>query len=265
MNSDPTPEFAVASLGALRMRASWRSEDLHSSPHNRLFWITRGTARHSVNCITCGYGPNTAIFVPPETMFSIELPAQVQGLMLQMPADPYLRLPEASLLLRISQIESQGMLTGYIDNIEREIAAAAPAMDRALAGHSLLISTWIERMLARYGNAQTRNKAHLLVENFASLMENQFRQGHSVADFAALLGVTPTHLSRVCRSAAGRPAHALLTERLTSEARRLLADTKMSAKDIADYLGYSSPAYFTRAFSQESGKTPSAFRAGLAA
>jgi AraC-like DNA-binding protein len=74
------------------------------------------------------------------------------------------------------------------------------------------------------------------------------------------LQVTPTHLSRVCREASGRPAHALLVERIMSEARRLLIDTDMPAREIAETLGFSSAAYFTRAFHQATARTPTEFR-----
>jgi AraC-like DNA-binding protein len=35
----------------------------------------------------------------------------------------------------------------------------------------------------------------------------------------------------------------------------------MPVKDIAQRLGFTSPAYFSRAFQNETGKSPSAFRA----
>jgi AraC-like DNA-binding protein len=34
----------------------------------------------------------------------------------------------------------------------------------------------------------------------------------------------------------------------------------MPAREVADQLGFSSAAYFTRAFQQAAGRTPSAFR-----
>ena len=79
-------------------------------------------------------------------------------------------------------------------------------------------------------------------------------------DYAAELGVTPTHLSRVCNSACGRPASAILADRVHYEARRLLSETRTPVKDIARDLGFMSAAYFTRAFQKKTGKTPSGFR-----
>jgi|SRR6056297_455207 AraC-like DNA-binding protein len=256
----PRHGYTVYSLGKLRMREPWRLELLHSVPRHRLYWITRGQGRVTVNCITRGYGPNTAIFVPAGGQLALELSSQAQGLELCMPALEALGLPQGAFHLRISNIEAQASLTSHLEKIEREIAAVAPAMDRALAGYALLVSAWMTRELTRQEGAILRERTHRLAELFGETVELQFRSGKGVADYAQALQVTPTHLSRVCKEAAGRPAHALLTERIMHEARRLLLDTDMPAKEVAEQLGFSSAAYFTRAFQQSTGHAPSDYR-----
>ena len=46
------------------------------------------------------------------------------------------------------------------------------------------------------------------------------------------------------------------------EAKRLLAVTKKSAVEIAEYLGYSSQSYFVKVFKKIHGVTPGKFRKG---
>jgi AraC-like DNA-binding protein len=99
-----------------------------------------------------------------------------------------------------------------------------------------------------------------LVARYSSLLERNFRSGMGVADFASALGVTPTHLTRCCKQACGKPASALLHDRLIFEARTMLAETRIPVGQIAGALGFASPAYFTRAFQHKTGKSPSAFR-----
>ncbi|MBF9029899.1 helix-turn-helix domain-containing protein [Rhodobacterales bacterium HKCCE3408] len=252
--------YTVTSLTKLRMLAPWRMQELHGTEHHRLYWITRGQGRVIVSCVSRGYGPNTAIWVPGRTMMALELPAQIQGLELVIPTGQDLDLPDGPRHLRISNIESQGNLTSAIERIEREIVGQAPAMERALRAYGLLISTGLERELARQDGRLGTKPAHRLAMAFSALLEGSYHQGFGVADFARELGVTPTHLSRVCRTAAGRPAHALIHERLMHEARLLLADTRMPARAVAERLGFSSAAYFTRAFAAYTGRTPSEFR-----
>ncbi|MCR9067318.1 MAG: AraC family transcriptional regulator [Rhodobacteraceae bacterium] len=259
--------YAVTSLGKHRMREAWRVENLHSDRQHRLFWITRGQGRVFLRGVTRGYGPNNAIYAPSGVQLALELPPQTQGLVLRLPEAAELGLPREPFHLRITAIEAQGILTSHLEKVDREISAAAPAMDRALNGYGLLISAWMTRELSRredhdahHGGDAGHHASHHLAARFSDLMETQFRSGQGIAQYAAALQVTPTHLSRVCKEATGRPAHALLTERVMYEAMRLLTDTDMPAREIAETLGFSSPAYFTRAFTQATGHPPSAFR-----
>lgn len=263
---------SVASLGKLRLQGAWRVELLHAEARNRLYWITRGQGRVSIKCVTRGYGPNTAIFVPANVPMALELASQTQGLQLCLPSDLGLHLPKEPFQMRVSGIESQATITSHIEKIEGELSARAPAMDTALDAYSLLVSTWMARELSFHdapGDTAPRTvlkggaapeKSHRLVELFAERMEAQFRNGTGVAALARQLHVTPTHLSRVCREASGRPALALLNERIMYEARRLLLETDLPAREVALQLGFSSAAYFTRAFNQAVGRTPSEFR-----
>ena len=81
-----------------------------------------------------------------------------------------------------------------------------------------------------------------------------------MADYAETLDVTPTHLTRAVKSATGKTAADLVTERVLHEARVLLSETQQPARQIAAYLGFGSAAYFTRFIQQHTGLTPSKLR-----
>lgn len=252
--------YRVTSLAKLRNDAPWRHATLHSQPRPQLFWFTRGQGRFSIGAVTRGYGPNTAVLIPAATMMSLELSGQVQGELLELPLDPTLNLPNVPFHIRVTSVEAQSQFSGYLDKIEQEIAAHAVAHEEALRAYGLLVSVWISRQLAVHDGSILRDKTHVLAEKYAALLERGFRSGKGVSDYAEQLGVTPTHLSRICRDASGRPALAILQERVIHEACRMLIDSDMAARDIAAALGFSSAAYFTRAFSKLTGSTPSEFR-----
>jgi AraC-like DNA-binding protein len=112
-------------------------------------------------------------------------------------------------------------------------------------------------------HALASDSARRLAAAFTSLVEAEYRSGQSINEYASKLGVTPTHLTRSCKQACGRPASAILADRVHFEARKLLRETQRPVKDIASALGFSSAAYFTRAFQKHTGLTPSAFRRDL--
>ncbi|MGI9395220.1 MAG: helix-turn-helix transcriptional regulator, partial [Boseongicola sp.] len=104
------------------------------------------------------------------------------------------------------------------------------------------------------------NAAHRLTEAYTTLIERDYSEPVGVKHFAKILGVTPTHLSRACRQVSGLAALDILTDRRHFEACRLLKDSQLPVATIAKRTGFSSPAYFTRAFSARAGSSPSKFR-----
>jgi AraC family transcriptional activator of pobA len=103
-----------------------------------------------------------------------------------------------------------------------------------------------------------------LLRRFDALLELHYRDHWKVSDYARALAVTPTHLSRIARATTGQPASRLIDARVMREARRNLAYTNMSVSAIADALGFTDLAYFSRVFTRALGRSPRAFRASLA-
>ena len=99
-----------------------------------------------------------------------------------------------------------------------------------------------------------------MFRRFETLLEQHFLEHWSVADYAAALAVTPTHLSRLTKAATGHAASELIQERIIREARRNLVYTNLPVSTIAYALGFSDPAYFSRLFSGAAGLSPRRFR-----
>ncbi|MGM0856920.1 MAG: helix-turn-helix domain-containing protein [Pseudomonadota bacterium] len=113
--------------------------------------------------------------------------------------------------------------------------------------------------IKRYGPRQhDRGRHHL--ENFQALIEQRYREQPSIEQLAEQLGVSSAHLNMLCRLFAGRSALQLLHERLLLEATRQLTYTNMTIGQVADSLGFSEPAYFTRFFKRNTALSPRDFR-----
>jgi AraC-like DNA-binding protein len=123
------------------------------------------------------------------------------------------------------------------------------------------LGVWLERQAVKAAADTPRpDAARRLVARYTALLEREFRSGAGVGDLAAELGVTPTHLTRCCKQSCGRSAHDIMADRRIFEARRLLAETDQPVGQIGSSLGFASAAYFTRAFQNMTGHSPSAFR-----
>lgn len=255
------PRARILPVTRLAQGGRWRVEAMRALPEPCLLWFTRGQGRITLGGLTRGYGAHNAIFIPAGVMHGFEVGAQTQGSAVFFGRDGDMALPRTAQHLRIRDSGPQVELSGLIEAATRELDSPRPGAERAAQMHLGLIGVWLERQGAVTPNeAQPSDAARKLVARYVDLLERDFRTGHGIADFATALGVTPTHLTRVCRQTCARSAHDLLQDRRLYEARRLLADTATPVKDISDRLGFTSAAYFTRAFHQKTGKTPSAFR-----
>jgi len=99
-----------------------------------------------------------------------------------------------------------------------------------------------------------------LMRRFIARLNQRYNTGDTVRDYAKELGVTTTHLTRICRETSGKPATQMIQDRTLEAARLMLTRSNIKIGEISSQLGFSSPAYFTRLFSEKNGQSPKAFR-----
>ena len=249
----------VETLATAQRREAWRSDAARSLDHPILFWIARGQGRFMVDCRLRGISPNTAIFVPRNTLFSYEMFAGPQGMVISLPNDESIGFPRRPALVRATQVQSQVELTGLIDALARELSELRTGQRRAIQAHLMMIAVWLDRLLSELPPEQL-GKSDQVLSRFSHVVAINHRDGKSIGEFAADLNITPTHLTRLTQGAVGKPASAILNERIITAACEALAHTDQPIKVIAERLGFSSPAYFTRAFHAQTGENPTGFR-----
>jgi AraC-like DNA-binding protein len=260
MMDTPKPALALATISHGGSAGRWRTEAMRSHATARLIRIAKGQGRITVAGLTNGYGPNNLIYIPPHTMYGMEVGPTVFGQSLTIPdATDW---PDAPFHLRLMDVDPQKELVTFIEAIERELQ---PGRDLRVADcYFGLLTIFVERQLKARDpaniDARRASAAAKLVARYTALIAREFHSDSGVAEFAATLDVTPTHLTRCCRKTCGRSALALLNDRIHYEACVLLKETATPIQNIAQSLGFHSPAYFTRSFHEKSGQTPSDFR-----
>ena len=255
----PTILPHVETLAAAGRNEVWRSDTARSLDHPILYWITRGQGRFMLDCKMRGLGPNTAVFIPANTLFSYEVFAQPQGMVVSLPNDPTAGFPQRPALLRATSVQAQGELNVLIDALSRELVELRTGQRRAIQAHVMMIAVWLDRLLSHQPQEKS-GKSDRVLRKFSHVVSINHRDGKSVGEFAADLEVTPTHLTRLTQGSIGKPASALIQERVIHAACDALLHSDRPVKDIAERLGFTSAAYFTRAFQSQIGKSPSDFR-----
>lgn len=262
-----SPPVEVLSVTRMVQGGRWRTEAMRSYDRPVLIWFTRGQGRLTIAGRSSGYSPHNLVFLPRQTMHGFSTMGPVLGSLVFLPDGQEYDWPGEPLHLRIHEAQAQRELTAIIEAMQREASGGEELADRALAHHAGLLAVWLTRTAESHADlpnpspaTRLDTAAHRLAEAFTALVERDFRNPAGVQHYASRLGVTPTHLSRVCRKVAGRPALDILTDRRHFEARRLLRDTNVQISEIARQCGFASAAYFTRAFRSRTGQSPSEFR-----
>ncbi len=254
-------DITITTLPQFSGGAEWRLTLAHDRPAHLLIWITRGQGRILLDGMRRGVGAHNTLFIPAESIFALDLGRQTTGHVVQIPVGTDLRLPEIPRHLRIRDVQSQGELTGLIEAATREHQGTRALRNDALEAHAALMSVWLRRQIVLDEHVpEKRNAAARLSQRFCALLPARHASGAPMADYAADLGVTATHLTRAVKAATGKTAAELLTERILHASRTLLADTDQPARAIAHHLGFGSAAYFTRFIQHHTGQPPSKLR-----
>ncbi|MDR2230773.1 AraC family transcriptional regulator [Elizabethkingia ursingii] len=220
---------------------------------------------------------SSIFFINSNQHFNIETVGEESGLMIYYNRDFYcVQIHDAEvacdgiLFNNLSNIPVIGlsptdkiMITYIFKAIEEEfkvVKAQREEMLRVYLKQIIILST-------RLWSMQHLDKAHDATDNdtaffrqFSLLVENHYREKHTVADYAELMGIAPKTLTHKLRKMNMAQPNEVIKDRIILEAKRLLIYTEMSAKQIAYALGYEDPAYFNRLFSSKVGDNTSNFR-----
>jgi len=99
-----------------------------------------------------------------------------------------------------------------------------------------------------------------IYQEFQQLIDLNFTEQHSLSFYTDKLGISARNLTSCTKIYTGKSAKQLIIVRLTTEAKRLLAFTSLSLKEIATTLGFEETSYFIRLFRIQTSQTPGTYR-----
>ncbi len=253
----------------------WKIEPhFHPTLHQLLF-VRSGRGTALAECSLRAYRPPALVVVPAGAVHGYEFEPGTEGFVASitddLPRELALREPGIDTLFdspAIIELDAEAFEAG---DLERSFAMFARELERPARGRRLALEGCVRVILAnvlRLSDAFAATSAdaalgrrRALVARFRDLIEDEFRDSRSVADYASALNVSESRLRRACLSVTEQSPIQIIHGRIVLEARRELLHTRRTVSEIAYALGFDDPAYFTRFFSQRTGLTPSAFRA----
>lgn len=159
--------------------------------------------------------------------------------------------------------------TGEAKRIDDLIGSLMQELAWAKAGHDMAVQAALLSILVialRKGGPwpsvhPDSGRYQTIVARLRERIEARFRLREPVSAHAAALGTSETALRIACQRVAGSSPAAMLDQRALVEARRALIFSDLSVGEIAYSLGFEDPAYFSRFFARNVGRSPRRYRA----
>ena len=105
------------------------------------------------------------------------------------------------------------------------------------------------------------NRQADIFKRFCDLVVQHYRESHEIQYYANLLNLTPKHLSKVIRAAAGISPAEWIEQYVTAQAKRLIKTrATQTLQETAYLLGFSEPTSFYRYFKRVTGMTAKQYR-----
>jgi AraC family transcriptional activator of pobA len=263
----------VETIAARSRLHSWVIEPHRHRDLHQVLLIERGRADVRLDGRDTGLRAPGAIVVPPRAVHSFRFQPDTVGLVVSFAPALAHEVTAASPGL-MSFLEQPAVVECDRHAFEatdlwtlgtmllREFGRSARGRHAALRG---LIGALLANLvrLAREATPLQRtapSRDHELVARFRELVERRFREHPPLVQYIAELRTSEARLRRACLAVTGQPPVELVHSRVLVEAERQLRYTSMPVTQVAYYLGFEDPAYFTRFFKRRMGLSPRAFR-----
>ena len=270
-----TVEFAIRRIEPLSPAVLRSALAIHRHDFYEIAWITGGQGGIWIDLDHYRVGPNTLCFLSPGQIHAWEVAGDPAGFLLGFTHRFFTESPDdASALIKLPFFYGVGAAPVLSVNEEQTelftqtCSQLLRESHLALLGQGAILRSYMRILLlearrlrdTQAGVNHLEEASFALTKQFVLLVDAHYLDTSSVADYAAMLHVTTNHLVKTVKRSLGHPPGQIIRDRLLLEAKRLLRYADMPVAEIATYLNFEDPSYFSRFFREKTGLTPTEFR-----
>ncbi len=171
--------------------------------------------------------------------------------------------PEFSYMRKAIQLNCYDYILKPIDyeEFERVLTELVAKMEAVDAGESgSLGEAWTVLNDETMGQEARGGKERDVEQEVKKYVREHMVDNIAVADIAEELHFNPQYLMRTFKAKTGMSIMEYIIQARVTTAKRILRETELPVKIVADMTGYADYAYFTRVFRKSTGQSPTEYR-----
>lgn len=254
--------------------------ELTTQPHRhrdfQIVWFTRASGEHIVDFVSYPLEDNMVFLLGPGQVHQL-LDASIFGFSITFTEAFYFSNrhdrealydfttlfddSQAYAPIRVSRPAAENF-SHLITLMRNELAVQIEGSNSAVIKHYLNAFLLLMEREKKHNAANSPELLHhdARIVKLRQLVERYFRSEHKADFYAGQFALTAKRLNEITREVLNKTVTDMVRDRLVLEAKRQLAFSHRSVKEICYELGFEDPAYFSRFFRNHTASSPHAFR-----
>jgi AraC-like DNA-binding protein len=268
-------EFEIVDLSELYTKSKHILTHLHRADFYHIIWFEDCHVTHWVDFEPIKIKPHALLFLKKDVVHRFDDKEKVKGKVFLF-TDSFFCKTESDTkflrqsilfndLLEVSPVAIQSQSAQFNALLQLMTAEMETANDEFQANilqnllHNFLL--FAEREKLKQNFTPIKKSANLdYVILFKDLLEVDFKTQKQVAYYAKKIIISEKRLNQATTKTLGKTPKEIIDDRIVLEAKRILAHTNESIKEIAYHLGFQEPTNFIKYFKKNASVTPTEFR-----
>lgn len=268
-------EFEIVDIETLFKEFKDTLTTTHRTGFYHIIWFQEGNPTHLVDFNPIKIKPNTLLFLNKDIVQKFDSKTKFSGKAILFTDSFFCKTENDTKFLRnnilfndlfsISQIQAQNQSKLFADLFQQMTDELQNDKDNSQADilqnllHNLLLHSERERRKQNF--TEIKKSVDLdCVMLFKDLLEISYKSQKQVNYYAKQIIITEKRLNQATTKVLGKTSKEIINDRVLLEAKRILAHTTESVKEIAFHLGFEEPTNFIKYFKKHCTITPIEFR-----
>ena len=267
-------QFELYDLSTYRKKSGKKAATPHSHSYYQIIWFFEDGGEHAVDFKTFNIKKNTVLFIAKDQVHAFDDNLRANGWLIHF-NESFFMHSDVDIFLKYNIFNSQQNPCYAITEETSEVAASYVSMikkelqEKHRFGHEEVIRFLLKSFLINLERIHRKTSDEKLEINsphelqffrFKELIEENYKNGFSVADYGNLLNISSKTLSTITKSVVAKSPSQLISDRIVLEAKRLLKFTSLQIGEVAYKIGFDDPSYFVKYFKRHVGSSPSSYR-----